>query len=293
MRVGTGTVVQCIDAAVCMPQLLDVVSTCRQACDGDLATAVCGIRTSNQRGTGAVAVDAEAPVGKVLSVFRGLGLIEVAQIGRIESEVGIEIAIGGAGQRDGSLVGRTRHVPDVISGICSRGYILGSFENRRLGNGSSLVDVQIVAALIELSTITIGETPFREDSITVIDRGFISGEGDVRCIGAGTAGEAGSLHCALNIRHQSIIIGRKVGNCSSTGIVEDVTSCAALIGRVQCKGCWITQTADDLIDQELGCYTERDVGIGIPFYIKDTDGIVPHLIAIQQDQTDGFPSCGR
>ena len=261
LRVATGAVVQRIDAAVRMAQFLDIVSTRRQAGNGDLTTGVGGIGTGNQRGTGTIAVDTKAPICKVFSIFRSLGQTEVTQIGRIETEVGIDTARGCTCQRDGGLIGRTRHIPDVIGRIGSRGYILRCGKNRGLRNGSGLIDVQIVAALVELSAVAIRKVPVRENTVTVVNSGFISGESDIGCIGTGTAGETGPSQCALNIGHQDVVIGRKIGNCCNTGIVEDVTCGTTLIGGVQRKGGRITQTTHDLIDQELGCHPERDIGI--------------------------------
>ena len=279
-----------VNAAVRMADFLYIVGACRETGDGDLTTGIGGIGTGYQRGAGAVAVNAELPSGQVLAILRSLGQTQVAQIRRIESEVGIDIAGGCAVKADTGLVRRTGHIPDVIGGICGRGNILGCLKDRGLRNGSGLVDVKIVAALEEFRSASIAETPVGEYTVAVIDRGFISGEGDVRCVGAGTAGKAGAFHCALNIGHQGVVVGRKVGNSRYTGIVKDIACSTALIGRFQCEGAGISQAADDLIDQELSSHTERDVGIGIPTYIEDADGIIPHLITVQKDQTDSITS---
>lgn len=108
LGVGSGAVVQSIDATVRMAQFLDIVSTRRQTGNRDLTTGVGGIGTGNQRGAGTIAVDTKAPICKVFSIFRGLAQTEVTQIGRIETEVGVDTARGCTCQRDGSLIGRTR-----------------------------------------------------------------------------------------------------------------------------------------------------------------------------------------
>ena len=276
-----------------MADFLYIVGACREAGNGNLTTGIGGIGTGYQRGAGAVAVNAELPSGQVLAILRSLGQTQVAQIRRIESEVGIDIAGGCAVKADTGLVRRTGHIPDVIGGICGRGYILGCLEDSRLGNGSGLIDVQIVAALVELCTIAICKTPTGENTVAVIDRGFISGEGDVRCIGTGTASKAGAFHCALNIGHQGVVVGRKVGNSRYTGIIEDIACSSTLVGRVKGEGGGVSQTTDDLIDQELGSHAEGDVGVRVSFDTEDAIGIIPHLITVQQDQTDSFPSLYR
>ena len=142
-----------------MADLFDIVSTGLQTGDGDLTTGIGRMRTGHQRGAGAVAVNAKLPTGQILAILRSLGQIKTTQIRGIEPEIGIQIAVGCTGQGDGCLVGRTRHIPDVIGVVSGRGYILCGLEDCGLGNGSDLVDVQIVAALIEFSTIAITETP--------------------------------------------------------------------------------------------------------------------------------------
>ena len=144
-------------------------------------------------------IDTKAPVGKILTILRSLGQAECAKRRGLQLEIGIEIAVRGACQGDGGLVGRAGHIPDVIGGVGGRRNILGCLKDRGLRNGSSLVDVQVVAALVEFRSASIAETPFGEYTVAVIDRGFISGQGDGGRIGTGAAGETGTLQCALNI----------------------------------------------------------------------------------------------
>ena len=222
LGIGAGAVIQCIDAAVRVSDFLHIVSSCRKAGDGDLATAVGSIRTGNQGGAGTVAVNTELPSGKILAIFCGLGQTQVTKIGRIELEVSIDIARRGIVEADTGLIGGSGHVPDGIGRSCCGRNIPGCLEYSGFRDGTGLGNVQCISAFIELGTISICEAPVGKDSIAVIHGCFGSGERNIRCIGTGATSEAGAFHGTLNIGHQSVIVWSEVGNRCSSGIVKNV-----------------------------------------------------------------------
>ena len=156
---------------------------------------------------------------------------------------------------------------------------------------SGLGNVQRVAGLIELNAALIGEAEVRQYTVGVINADLLAVHLDHRRRTAGAAGKAGNFQCCLDIADQTVIVRGKVRNCRNTGIVEDVTCCAAFVGRLQLEGFRISEAADDLIDQKLGCNTKRHIGVGIFPCGGNTDGMIPHLIAVKQDQTNGLTSC--
>ena len=127
----------------------------------------------------------------------------------------------------------------------------------------------------------------------IVDAGFFSCQVDGRSAAAGCSSETGNLLRCLNVGHQGVIIAGKVCDRCHASIVEDIASRSALIGRIQGECAGIAQTADNLINEELGSDSQRHIGIvgfGCGGY---ADRVVPHLIAVQQDQANGFPSSGR
>ena len=73
LRVCAGTVVQCIYAAVCVSNLLNIVSSGLKAGDRDLAGAVGAMRSGHQSCAGTVAVNTELPAREVFAIFRSFG----------------------------------------------------------------------------------------------------------------------------------------------------------------------------------------------------------------------------
>ena len=69
LRVGTSTVVQCIDCAVRMPDLLNIVGSRCQPCDGDFAACIGGMRSRNRGRTSRIGIDSKLPPGEVLSIL--------------------------------------------------------------------------------------------------------------------------------------------------------------------------------------------------------------------------------
>ena len=84
--------------------------------------------------------------------------------------------------------------------------------------------------------------------VAVIDAGFLSRQADGRSAAAGCSSKAGNLLCRLNVGHQRIVVGSKIGNRCRTGIVEDISSRSALVGGVEGEGAGISQTAHNLIN---------------------------------------------
>ena len=288
LRIGTGAVVQLVDAAVSMSQLLHIVGACGQTSNRDLAAGIGGVGTSSQRGAGTVGIDPKLPAGKIFAIFCRLGQAQTTQIRRVQLEISIGIAIGGTCQRNGRLVGRAGHIPNVIGRCRSGRDRTGSPEYGRFRDVTGLCNVQGIAAPIKFSAVTVCKAPVRKNTIAVIDRGFIPGQSDGRRIGTGTACEAGPFYGCLNIGNQGVIIGCEIGDGCHACVVEDIASGAALICGIEIEGAGISQTAYDLIDQKLCGNSQGDVGVGIPFYREYTHRIVPHLIAVQQDQTNGI-----
>ena len=70
LRIGAGAVVQSIDAAVSMSQLLHIVGACGQTGNRNFAAGIGGVGTSSQRSTGAVGIDPKLPAGKIITIHR-------------------------------------------------------------------------------------------------------------------------------------------------------------------------------------------------------------------------------
>ena len=291
IRAGTG--VQSVDGTVGVPQLLHIVSASGQPGNGNLAAAVGGVRSRRKAGAGRVGVHGKPPVGKILPVLRGFRQADCSRIRGFQLEIGIEIATGSAGEGYRCLITGTRHIPNVIGGVGSGGQIPGRLENSRGRNRAGLGDVQSAAALIELRSISVCEREVGENAVTVIDAGFFSRHRDSRSAPAGCGSETGNFLCRLNVGHQRIVVGSKIVNRCRTGIVEDISSRSAFISGIQGECAGVTQTADNLINEELGCDSQRHIGIVGFGCGGHADRVIPHLVAVQQDQANGFPSCGR
>ena len=157
LGIGAGACVESIDAAVRMPQLLDIVSTSQQTRHGDLSAAVRGMGPGYQTGTGAVAVNPKPPAGKVLAILCGLRQADSARIGCTQLEIGIEISAGGRIQLHTGLIGRTGAVVDGKGRVRRRWQIAACREHRGLGNRPGLGNCQAVSALAEAGAVSVGE----------------------------------------------------------------------------------------------------------------------------------------
>ena len=156
---------------------------------------------------------------------------------------------------------------------------------------TGLGNVQRVAGLIELDTALIGEAEVRQYTVGVIYADLLAVHLDHRRRTAGAAGKAGNFQCCLDIADQTVIVRSKVGYCIDTCIIEDIAFCSALIGGLQLECIRISEATDDLINQELSRDSKRDIWIGIFSGSCDTNRMIPHLIAVQKNQTNGLTSC--
>ena len=163
--------------------------------------------------------------------------------------------------------------------------------NRAFVNRSCLGNVQSIPGLIELDTALIGEAEVRQYTVGVIYADLLAVHLDHRRRTAGAAGKAGNFQCCLDIADQTVIVRSKVGYCIDTCIIEDIAFCSALIGGLQLECIRISEATDDLINQELSRDSKRDIGIGIFSGSCDTNRMIPHLIAVQKNQTNGLTSC--
>ena len=275
-----------------MPQLLHIVSASGQPGNGNLAAAVGGVRPRRKAGAGRIGIHAKPPAGEILTVLCGLGQADGSRIWGFQLEIGIKIAAGSAGERYRCLIAGTRHIPDVIGGACSGRQVPGSPIHSGGRNRSRLRDVQGISTLVELSAAAVCEGEIGQNAVAVIDAGFFSCHRDSRSAPAGCGSEAGNLFCRLNCIHKRIVVGSEVRNTCSSGIVENIAGGAALVRGIALKCGGIPQAADDLVNEELSCDSQRHIGIIVLFRGGHADRVVPHLIAVQQDQTNGFPPCG-
>ena len=288
LGIGAGACVESIDAAVRMPQLLDIVGTSQQTRHGDLSAAVRGMGPGDQAGTGAVAVNSKPPAGKVLAILCGLRQADSARIGCTQLEIGIEISAGGRIQLHTGLIGRTGAVVNGKGRVRRRWQIAACREHRGLGNRPSLGNGQAVSALAEAGAVSVGEGEIGQYSIGIGDRCSGSGHGDRGGIVGFRACKAGNLHGLLNAADKRIVVGREAGNIADARIVEDISAGIA-IGAVADKGIRVSQAGHDFIDQKLGGNPQRHIGIvrhgGVGYRV----GTVPLLAAVQQHQGNGLP----
>lgn len=212
LGIGAGTIVHCVDGTVGVPQLLDIVGASGQPGNGNLSAAVGGVRSRRKAGAGGVGVHGKPPAGKILPILRGFRQADGSRIRGFQLKVGIQAAAGSAGKGYRRLIAGTRHIPDVIGGACRGGQIPGSPIHSGGRNRSRLRDVQSAAALVELRSISVCEREVGENAVAVIDAGFFSCQADGRSAAAGCGSEAGNLLCRLNVGHQRIVVGSKIGN---------------------------------------------------------------------------------
>ena len=69
LRVGAGTVVQGIDCAVRMPDLLNIVGSGCQPCDRDFAAGIGSMQSRNQGGASRIGIDSKLPPGEILTIL--------------------------------------------------------------------------------------------------------------------------------------------------------------------------------------------------------------------------------
>ena len=190
------------------------------------------------------------------------------------------------------MVAGTGHIPDVVAGIGCRGQIAGCGEHRGFGNIPGFRNVQGVSAFAELGTVSIGERERRQHSIGIISASGIPGELNRGCAAAGTAAKAGDFLRGLDCGYQTIVAGGKPRHRGRSGIVEHISGGSALVGAVPLKTIWVTQAADDFIDQNLRCYTQWHIGVAVLFCSRDTDGVVPLLVTVEKNKADSLPPSG-
>ena len=177
--VGAGAVVQSVDCAVRMPQLFDIVGSCRQVCNGYLSAGVGGMGSRYKAGTGAVAVNTKLPAGQVLSVLGGLCQADAPHLRHgFQFEIGLEGAGGCTAKGYGSLIAGTAHVPKAIGGVGCGWYSTGRGINRRLRNRPSLCDGKHIAALAEAGPVPIGEAEIGQHTIGVCHRSSCAVQSD-------------------------------------------------------------------------------------------------------------------
>ena len=108
---------------------------------------------------------------------------------------------------------------------------------------------------------------------------------------AGAAAEAGDGFRRLNGPDQIVIAGSEAGQRGRPGVVEHIPGGAAFVGAVAVEAVGVPQAADDFINQHLSCHPQRHIGIAVPLGGGDADGMVPLLVAVEQDQANGLPPC--
>ena len=255
------SVVQCVDGAVGVPLFCHIVGAGGKPSNGNLAAAVGGGRPRRKAGAGRIGIHAKPPAGEILPVLRGLGQADCSRIRGFQFEIGVQAAAGSASQGYRCLITGTRHIPNVIGGVGSGGQIPGSPIHSGGRNRSRLRDVQSAAALVELRTAAVRESEVGENTVAVVDTGFFSCQADGRSAAAGCGSETGNFLCRLNIGHQGVIIAGEVCDRCHTSIVEDISSRSAFIGGVQRECTGVTQTTDNLINEELGGNPQGYIGI--------------------------------
>ena len=185
------------------------------------------------------------------------------------------------------------HVPKRIGRVFSRRNCLRRFEDGRLGDGASLGDIKRVAGFAELCAIAVREAEPGQNSIGVVDTGFVSGQRNGGCGAAGAGGEARNLQGSLNVADQSVVVRSEIRYGGSTGVVENVACSSAFVGRIQNECFRIPETAHNFVNEELRCDSERDIGVVVFVCRGDADGMIPHFVAVKQNQTNGLSPCFR
>ena len=274
-----------------MPDFLHIVSAGGKTGDGNLAAGVCTVRPGNQGGAGRIGVDSKPPAGQVLAVLCGFRQADIAQRGSLDFEIAIETAASRIVQRNGCLIAGAGHIPDVVTGIGGRGDIPGCGEYRGLGNIAGFCDVQRVAAFAEAGSVSVGKTEIGQYPVGIVGAAGIPGELNGGSTAAGTAAEAGNGFRCLNGPDQIVIAGSEAGQRGRPGVVEHIPGGAALVGAVAVEAVGVPQAADDFINQYLSCHPQGHIGIAVPLGGGDADGMVPLLVAVEQDQANGLPPC--
>ena len=245
----------------------------------------------NQIGAATVGVNTKLPAGEVLPVLRGLGQAETAGLGNaFQPEVAGQTSAGGPGQRNGGLVAGARHIPDVIGGTGGGGDVSCGLEHAGFGNVPGLGDVQGVPALSKGSAVPVGEGEPGQDAVGIQDTGILSGQGNHRGAAAVHAGEAGEQICRSDAGFQAAVGRSEAGHAGGTRIVENIPGGAALICGITDKAVGVPQTAYNLINEHLGGNPQRNIGIVGVGGGGHADGLVPHLVTVQQNLTNGLPT---
>ena len=273
-----------------MSQLLDVISPRRQTGGGNPAAIVSGMRAGYQLRTGGIRIDTEFPSGEVLSILGGFGQADTSRPwSGLQLKVGIEAARGRSVQRYRCLVAGAGHIPDSVCGVERGGQIPGCLIYRGLGDIPGLGDIQRIPALVKLRTIPIREGKVGQDAVAVRHRGFLPRQGDGGRAADGSAGKAGYLLRRMNRVYQSVILGRKIRHAGFPRIVKYIARGAARIHGIAFECGRVTQTADDLVNKELGGDPQGDIGVTVLFRGGHADGVIPHLVTVQENQANGLP----
>ena len=93
----------------------------------------------------------------------------------------------------------------------------------------------------------------------------------------------------MNRVYQSVILGRKIRHAGFPRIVKDIARGAARIHGIALECGRVTQTADDLVDKELGGDPQGDIGVAVLFRGSHADRVVPHPVTVQENQANGLP----
>ena len=93
----------------------------------------------------------------------------------------------------------------------------------------------------------------------------------------------------MNRVYQSVILGRKIRHAGFPRIVKDIARGAARIHGIAFECGRVTQTADNLINKELGSDPQGDIGVAVFFRGGHADRVIPHLVTVQENQANGLP----
>ena len=97
----------------------------------------------------------------------------------------------------------------------------------------------------------------------------------------------------MNCVHQSVILGRKIRNACFPCVVENIPGGAAHIHGIAFECGRVPQTADDLINEELGRDPQGDIGVAVLFRGGHANSVIPHLVTVQENQANGLPAIFR
>ena len=93
----------------------------------------------------------------------------------------------------------------------------------------------------------------------------------------------------MNRVYQSVILGRKIRHAGFPCVVEDIARGAARIHGIALECGRVAQTADDLINKELGSDPQGDIGVAVFFRGGHADRVIPHPVTVQENQANGLP----